>query len=434
MKVLMFGWEFPPEISGGLGRVCHALTTQLANLGTEILFVMPKAGKNRACFPNFELLGANEVPLSMTTQKMIDKLSSETVDFLCIDSILNPYMNDLQYQSRLTQALMSQTNVETIRLSRLMGHLDFDGGYGDNLFQEVSRYALTGVLLGLKGGFDVIHAHDWITFLAGVEAKRISGKPLICHVHATEFDRTGDHPNDEIYRIEKYGLEMADRVITVSHRTKDMVVQKYGIPSEKVFVVHNAVSKEKLLERDEIKKHLKEKIVLFLGRVTLQKGPDYFVEAARLVLKQFKNVRFVMAGTGDMLARLIERVASYRLQKHFHFTGFLRGREIEEMFALSDLYVMPSVSEPFGITPFEAMLYHVPIIISKQSGIAEILTHAIQVDFWDVEKLADEIIKILANEDETKKLIEEGAKELDKISWYHSAQKVLQHYGELTRL
>jgi glycosyltransferase involved in cell wall biosynthesis len=434
MKVLMFGWEFPPAISGGLGKVCYELTRHLTQMNDEILFAMPKARGDEPAFDNFELLGANEFELTREVNKLYDRISKETATFLEIDSLLEPYSNIISYRKRLHSLNNTRKKRINIKLRKAIGKLAFNGGYGKNLLQEVSRYAVIGSLLGSEEDFDVIHAHDWITFPAAVEAKKASNKPLICHIHATEFDRSANNPTEEIYNIEKYGLEMADRVITVSQRTKDIVVMNYGINPDKVFVVHNAVSKEKQLERHQVKKNLSEKIVLFLGRVTIQKGPDYFVEAARIVLDKIKNVRFVMAGSGDMLNGLIERIAHYRMQKNFHFTGFMFGKEVEEILAMSDAYVMPSVSEPFGITPFEAMLYHVPIVISKQSGIAEVLPHAVKVDFWDVEKLARSIINILTDEQLANRLVKEGAKELDQVSWHTAAQKVDNHYRELVAL
>lgn len=432
MKVLMFGWEFPPFISGGLGTVCQALTRHLTQQGIEILFVMPKAQDTQKIKTDkFELRGADQIPITKTLGQLYKSLSDKTINVLEVDSLLEPYSNETSYLARFKNATDKINFLKAIQQSKFLGNLEFHGGYGRDLINEVSRYAVIGSLLGLQEQFDVIHAHDWMSFPAGVEAKRTSGKHLICHVHATEFDRTGGNPNHDIYQIEKYGLEMADRIIAVSQRTKDTIVHNYGIHPDKIAVVYNAVSKEKQLERCQIKKGFKEKIVLFLGRVTLQKGPDYFVEAAKLVLKKLDNVRFVMAGSGDMLNRLIERVAYYRIQDKFHFTGFLHGKEVEEMFALSDVYVMPSVSEPFGVTPFEAMLYHVPVIISKQSGISEILHHAIKVDFWDVQKLASNIIEVLTNETLSQYLIEEGGKELDQISWDSAAQKVIHHYNQV---
>ncbi|MBF0105611.1 MAG: glycosyltransferase family 4 protein [Deltaproteobacteria bacterium] len=431
MKVLMLGWEFPPFISGGLGTVCHALTHVLTELGTEVLFVLPKVYGEKEHHDKLELLGANEVLLTKKTRRFKKNVSEKTLTVLEVDSFLEPYQTELSYDQKVTKYTEKLDVLKELQEDITLGRFEFSGGYGKNLIHEVARYALIGVVLARNEAFDVIHAHDWMTFPAAVEAKKISGKPLICHVHATEFDRTGDNPNHEIARIEKYGLEEADRIIAVSQRTKDALIHKYGIDEKKIFVVYNAVSKEKQIEREHIKRNLKEKIVLFMGRITLQKGPDYFVEAARLVLEKMDNVRFVMAGVGDMFNRLVERVAQCRMQKNFHFTGFLHGREVEEMFAMSDIYVMPSVSEPFGLTPFEAMLYHVPAIISKQSGVAEVFENAVKVDFWDIQKLADSIIDILTDKEKAERMVREGGKELDKISWNLAGKKIIDHYHQM---
>jgi glycosyltransferase involved in cell wall biosynthesis len=297
---------------------------------------------------------------------------------------------------------------------------------------EVSRYAIIGKYLGMTEHFDIIHAHDWMTFLAGVEAKLKSSKPLVVHVHATEFDRTGDNVNQNIYDIERYGMHMADKVIAVSHRTKQTIVERYGVDPSKVEVVHNAILKEQSVCKDQIQKNLNEKIVLFLGRITMQKGPEYFIEAARVVLNKINNVRFVMAGSGDLLPRMIERMAELKLLEHFHFTGFLDGERRERMYAMSDLFVMPSVSEPFGLTPIEAMLYNVPVIVSKQSGVSEVLENAIKVDFWDVQKLADSMIDVLTNTETARKAIEGISTELKAINWDDAAWKVISTYKQLT--
>src|SRR3989339_521467 len=255
MKVLMFGWEFPPYISGGLGTVCKAMTEHLARLGVKVCFVMPRVIGDKPQVPNFELLGANELTFRQTIQSVYKKLSQETIQFLEVDAFLNPYFNEETYQEKMGSYLKERIDLVREMEKQGVHRMDFHGGYGRDLLSEVSRYALVGSLLGMQHDFDLIHAHDWICYPAGVEAKRASGKPLICHVHATEFDRTGGNPNQEIYNIERYGLENADRIFTVSQRTKDTVSFHYGIDPEKIHVVYNAVSKEKLVERHQIKKH-----------------------------------------------------------------------------------------------------------------------------------------------------------------------------------
>ena len=254
--------------------------------------------------------------------------------------------------------------------------LQLHGGYGKDLMSEVYKYSLAGQAIARANDFDVIHAHDWMAYPAGILAKEATGKPLVCHVHATEADRSGSHMNDEIAHIEWEGMQRADKVVAVSHFTKNLIMRVYQVPEEKIVVVHNAVSRKDAGHIYHAEKPKGEKQVLFMGRVTFQKGPDYFVEAARLVLQVMPNVRFVMAGAGDMLLSMVTRVAKYRIGRRFTFTGFLKGDEVERMYAASDLYVMPSVSEPFGIAPLEAMVYDVPVLMSKQSGVSEVVNNA----------------------------------------------------------
>jgi len=300
--------------------------------------------------------------------------------------------------------------------------------------QEVSRYAMVAATLAASQQFDVIHAHDWLTYPAGTAAKKISGKPLVVHMHATEFDRSGENINPNVFDIEKKGMEAADKVITVSNLTRQIVIDRYGIEPNKVVTVYNAVEP---IEYDDIlkneQKFVKEKIVTFLGRVTFQKGPDYFVEAAYKVLQKDSNVRFVMAGQGDMLYRMIKRVAQLKIATKFHFTGFLKGDDVDKMFAMSDVYVMPSVSEPFGISPLEAIRSNVPVIISKQSGVAEVLRHALKVDFWDIDAIADAIYGLLHYNALSRMFVRFGKEEVDNMKWENAAYKIKEVYLSLLK-
>lgn len=424
MRVLMFGWEFPPYISGGLGTACLGLTKGLAHLDTDILFVLPRLDSDEEAH-HLTLVGANRLRTKVGVSE-IRKLQ-ERLSVLEVLSPLRPYLTETEYRSLL------ESN-ELVTAEDIFGELenDFSGGYGENLMAEIVRYSLIGAHLGLTEEFDVIHAHDWLTAPAGIEAKRVSGKPLVVHAHALEFDRSGEHVNQRVYDIERAGFEAADRIIAVSHYTKETIVKRYSIEPAKITVVHNAVAKERRQGHLRVKKPFKEKLVLFLGRITFQKGPDYFVEAAAKVLEKHHDVRFAMAGTGDMFPRMVERMAELRMADRFHFTGFVRGTDVERIYAMSDLYVMPSVSEPFGITPLEAMVFDVPCIVSKQSGVAEILEDAVKVDFWDVDRLAEEIGDILTNEKRAKALVEQGRETLKKIQWDRAAEKVLDVYRQLT--
>jgi glycosyltransferase involved in cell wall biosynthesis len=389
-------------------------------MGVRVTFVLPRV-KERPSDSPVRLMGANEVDLDATWNRLIDEGS---LRLLKVDSSLRPYVNDEQYREMMRKKLLGGDLGGG-------GILEMSGDYGDNLMEEVSRYARVARALGVTEEFDVIHAHDWMTFPAGVEAKRSSGKPLVIHVHATEFDRSGEAVDQRVYDIERYGMEMADRIVAVSNRTRAMIIERYGISPEKVETVYNGVLPEEHTDRSQSGKTVSGKIVLFLGRVTMQKGPEYFIEAAHLVLQKMKNVRFVMAGAGDMLPRMIERMAQLRILEHFHFTGFLRGDKRERVFAMSDLYVMPSVSEPFGLTPVEAMQYDVPIIVSNQSGVAEVLNHVVKVDFWDTRKLADAMIEVLTNPGMARRMVEQSRAELEMIDWDTAAAAVNEIYRRL---
>lgn len=427
MKVLMFGWEFPPHISGGLGTACYGLTkglTQFRDL--EILFVVPKAYGDEDTI-NAHIVGANTVEVSQ--RKVNYQGFLKQINFLEVNSNLIPYVGPEEYFNLVEK---EKYRGKTFINTQFSGKLEFKGGYGKNLYQEIANYSVVASVLAVDYEFDVIHAHDWLTYPAGVAAKKISGKPLIVHVHATDFDRSGGSVNPAVYDIERHGMEMADKVITVSNLTRTTVIEKYGIDPEKVVTVYNAVEPVELREFAGIKKGYNDKIVTFLGRITMQKGPAYFIEAAYKVLQKMDNVRFVMAGSGDMMNKMVSRAAALQIMDKFHFTGFLTGDDVYKMFSLSDVYVMPSVSEPFGISPLEAMQSNVPVIISKQSGVAEILNYAFKVDFWDIDAMADAIYGILNYEALGITFRKYGKAEVDNLKWENAAARVKEIYDSLT--
>lgn len=425
MRVLMFGWEFPPHITGGLGTACFGLTRGLAKKDIEVIFVVPKAfgDEDKSAI---RLVAAEDIDVSHTNVELEEFWHK--IHYLEISSNIVPYVDPEEFQKLVEQSEREKTTVNEFTSTR---RFKFSGKYGVNLMEEVTRYALIASSLAANQQFDVIHAHDWLTYPAGIAAKMISGKPLVIHVHATEFDRSGENVNPSVFAIERRGMEVADRVITVSNLTRNIVISKYGIPEEKVITVHNAVDFSNGDELKEFKKHLPEQVVTFLGRVTFQKGPDYFVEAANKVLKKNQNVRFVMAGSGDMLNRMIRRVAELGISNKFHFTGFLKGTDVNRMFQLSDVYVMPSVSEPFGISPLEAMRSNVPVIISKQSGVAEVLKYALKIDFWDVDAMADSIYGLLNYKALSDFFIKYGQEEVNNLKWENAADGVKGVYESL---
>lgn len=422
----MFGWEFPPHIAGGLGTACYGMTRGLARNGVEVVFVMPRAyGDEDQRF--VRVVNASDVETIGTRDHEFSEELLEKVSFIHIDSNMLPYISPEEYAAYHDEFVRSGRTHEWTDVWKQ--RYTFSGKYGANLMEEVARYAMVAVQVAkdLEGQFDVIHAHDWLTYFAGIAAKRVSGKPLVVHMHATEFDRSGENINRRVYAIEKAGMQAADRVIAVSELTRRIVIGKYGIPADKVVTVHNAVrfgeSEEAAPERA-----VKDKVVTFLGRITYQKGPDYFVEAAAKVLQRVSDVRFVMAGSGDLMNHVVRRVAQLGIADRFHFTGFLKGGEVQRMFRLSDVYVMPSVSEPFGISPLEAMRSGVPVIISRQSGVAEVLDYAIKVNYWDVDALADAIYGLLTYPALGRMFASKGLEEVTGLKWTNAAAKIKTVY------
>lgn len=423
-RVLMFGWEFPPHIAGGLGTACLGLTKGLAKQGVEVLFVMPKASGD-------EDQSAAKIINASDVEALFDVVDVEeywkNINFMEIGSNLIPYMDPEHFEKEVNERVKTGQREERIGFKN---KYTFSGKYGANLMEEVARYAIVAATIARQQKFDVIHAHDWLTYAAGIAAKKVSGKPLVIHVHATEFDRSGENVNQLVYDLERQGMLAADRVITVSNLTRNIVINRYGIDSAKVVTVHNAVDFQSYKDMD-VEKGVKEKVVTFLGRITYQKGPEYFIEAANKVLKAYPNVRFVMAGSGDLMNRSIRRVAKLRIATRFHFTGFLKGQDVQKMFAQSDVYVMPSVSEPFGISPLEAMRSGVPTIISKQSGVAEVLKHALKVDFWDVDALADAIYGLLKYPALSRMAGRCGLEEVNTLKWENAAYLLKHIYEEV---
>ena len=430
MRVLMFGWEFPPHIAGGLGTACYGMTRGLARNDVEVTFVMPHAsGDEDQRFVH--VVNASDVEAVYGgVGEGVDELMSK-MSFIRIDSNMVPYLSPEEYKSyhdeyvKTGQKRWETGDVWTQRYT-------FSGKYGANLLEEVARYAIVAaqVARDLEGQFDVIHAHDWLTYFAGIAAKRVSGKPLVVHMHATEYDRSGENINTQTYAIERAGMHAADRVIAVSNLTRKIVIEKYGVPAEKVVTVHNAVRFAENSEDHAPERGVEDKIVTFLGRITYQKGPDYFVEAAAKVLAKVPNVRFVMAGSGDMMNHVIRRVARLGIADRFHFTGFLRGEDVHKMFQLSDVYIMPSVSEPFGISPLEAMRSNVPSIISKQSGVAEVLDYAVKVDYWDVDAMADAIYGLIKYPALSSMFAKKGLEEVTGLKWNNAAAKIKRVYED----
>ncbi len=398
----MYGWEFPPHNSGGLGVACYGLAKSLADEGVDLRFVLPRK------YPTFNV-GA----------KMIYADESAPLDGVHAEHFASGYLNEE-------------------RLKFLKGQYP-ELQYGPSLYDEVLKYAALSPLVALRNQPDVIHVHDWLCYPAGIAAKRITGAPLVAHVHATEFDRAGFDSQNPINEIERRGLHEADRILTVSQYTKNIIVDHYGVNPDKVDVVYNGVNFEdsvdvKTVENDMRKiKNAGWNVVLFVGRFTMQKGPDYFLESAKKVLEYKPNTLFVMVGSGDMERQIIDRAAYLGIGDKVIFTGFARGADLERLYAVSDLMVMPSVSEPFGLVPLEALLKGTPVIVSKQSGVSEVLNSALKVDFWDTEEIANKILSVLEHKSLKETLESEGGKEARAQVWKKVAERCMMVYKKLVK-
>lgn len=436
MRVLMFGWEFPPHISGGLGTACYGMARALREKGVEVTFVLPRASKAAETCDGMRLVQASDTPITPDLERRLNEGSRhmwrEDMRVYSINALLFPYDTPTVYARRMRWRALE---AGSFRLSAPAPEIEenivytLKGGYGPDLMAEVYRFSRMAAIIALRENFDVLHAHDWMTYPAAILARALTGRPLVAHIHATEYDRSGENVNSAVAGIERAGLHAADRVIAVSHLTKKLVMERYGVPEWKIDVVHNAVARHDVVHAYSVPQRLRhEKRVLFLGRVTFQKGPEYFIEAARLVLERMRDVRFYMAGSGDMLSDSIHRVGKLRMGSRFHFTGFLQGTEVDRMFALSDLYVMPSVSEPFGITPLEAMLYDVPVLLSRQSGVSEVLNHALKADFWDIRDMADKICAVLRYPCLAGELVKNCREEMKNIHWGNVAEQLNRIY------
>ncbi len=415
MKVLMFGWEFPPKIYGGLAVASYGITKGLSLQGdVETMFCMPKPTGNEEKF--LKIINMSQVPVAWRDVQY-DQIKDHMVGHTAEDYF--------RYRDHI-YADFNNLGVD------YMGCLNFAGGYPDNLQQEINNFSIIAGVVARTEEFDIIHAHDWLTYPAGIHAKQVSGKPLCIHVHATDFDRSRGKVNPTVYRIEKDGMDNADCIMCVSEHTRQTVINNYGQDPRKCIAMHNAVYPLS----DDIKaiephKNPKEKVVTYLGRITMQKGPEYFVEAAASVLQRTKNVRFCMAGSGDMMEAMIKLAAQRGIADRFHFPGFQRGKQVYECYKNSDVFVMPSVSEPFGIAPLEAMQCGCPSIISKQSGCGEILTNVIKVDYWDINAMADAIYSICTNDALHNYLRDEGLKEVDGITWEKVGLRIRKCYDRL---
>jgi len=441
MRIFMLGWEFPPFISGGLGTACYGLTRALSRQNAEVLFVLPRPVAD-AAGGHLHYIGPSAQGgrgPSIGRSYRLDEFPN--VEFRAVESKMTSTYQAVESKSAVGPRVVSNQPAPTAeaqaastsaKAHKHNGSATAAGAdYTGNMLEQANRYADLCVRIARAEDFDVIHAHDWMTYPAALAVAGATGKPLIVHVHSTEFDRSGEHVNQRIYDIERRGMHGAIHVICVSHLTRKICVHRYGVPEKKIHVVYNGIDSDNdraLVPPTDIKRG--DRIVLFLGRITMQKGPEYFIEAARRVLAKFENVKFVVAGSGDLAQRMIAMAAEMGIGHKVLFAGFLRGKDVERVFRMADVYVMPSVSEPFGIAPLEAIRHDVPVIISRNSGVSEVIRHALKVDFWDVDDMADKIIAVLRHPPLSQTMREHADLEVRQINWDGAARRCLDVYQQ----
>ena len=431
----MLGWEYPPHISGGLGTACQGIVGGLVGAGAEVLFVAPRLSGDEDG-RGAHLMAAGDVPLppepspeSTGAAAMSAQGVRERLQLAFVESPLRPYQSRDSYQAMLRRLRYAERGVGQ------RGHPGaepqaFEGGYGPNLAAEVERYARAVAEIARREHFDVIHAHDWMTYPAGFLARRVSGRALVAHVHACEYDRSGDDVDRGIRAIEQTGLDAADAVVCVSHYTRSVLARNYRMDPARTHVVHNAVTRTEARERRKLTQA--QPTVLFLGRLTRQKGPEFFLRAAAAIAARRADVRFVVGGDGDLREHLIERAAELGLSRRVFFTGFLSLEDKERAYAEADVYVMPSVSEPFGIAPLEALALDTPVIVARQSGVAEALRSSPKVDYGDVDDLAAKVLALLERPALREALVKAGQAELASLRWESSAARLLEIYSAVS--
>jgi len=416
MKILMLGFEFPPFFAGGVGIVCYELMKALGKFDElKVDYIMPYGPDEKVLSDKFKIRSANSKKLS----------SMENINIKKVEGAFYAYDGEHSYSQRMEDLKRYQ---KLFSKDKSIAQI-----YGENLIEEVFLYAQRVKELCKNDDFEIIHAHDWTTFPAAILLKQITGKPVVVHAHITEFDKTGGTGiNTRVYDIERQGFLGADLIIAVSNFTKEKIVKNYGIDPQKIKVVHNGGISDHDCYCKKIENFdTKEKIVLFAGRITLQKGPEYFIQAAKKVLEYEKNVKFIVAGTGDLLPRIIGLAAELGISDKVDFKGFYNRDEAEILFRSADVFVMPSVSEPFGIVPLEAISKGTPVIISKQSGISEVLEHSLKVDFWDIDELANKIIALLRYKELHMEISEKGFNEFKNFDWEKPANKIVDIYKSL---
>lgn len=437
MKILMFTWEFPPLISGGLGMACYGMVKALLSQGIKIDLVLPT--REQVYFPLREESDVDTLPTVFIDPVLQKEYSTrkfstmnERLEYLGVTRHPESYfsLSEIKEYAGTVKKEIWFSEQTTIEEKELWQEMTTNLIGDEDLMRKVQEYTLRSERFARTLEYDLIHVHDWLTYPSGMLAKKISGKPLVVHIHATEFDRAGGPGDERIHKIEYAGMTYADKVIAVSKYTAQMIMSRYRIDTGKIRIIHNAFS----LPEDSVltqKRIFKGPTVLFLGRITLQKGPDYYLEVADKVLSVHPEARFILAGTGDMSRHLLRRSATMRLKNKFLFTGFLNRKQVERILRAADIYVLPSVSEPFGISPLEAMAFGITSIISKQSGVAEVVHHAFKIDYWDVDLWADTINHLIEYPEKCRKIGMDGMHEVHRIQWDEAAEKIRHLYSTM---
>jgi glycogen synthase len=414
----MLGWEFPPVINGGLGVACHDLSSAMSAI-SDITMVVPKTSPGFKV-NNVNLVGVNNIDVSMLGGISTEFYNSLPFKYLSVPADLNPYYSesDVMPDDGLTES--------SSRLMRAPGSFNIDNLYGGDVISKVIQFADITARMAKNMEFDVIHAHDWMTMIAGLQIRHQTGKPLVMHIHSLEVDRSGPDSKGWVYDLEKYGMEKADLLMPVSNFTAGNIERHYGISKDKMAVVHNGSTP---VSAYKSRKPFAEKTVLFVGRITRQKGPEKFLDIATRVLEKDPNVRFIMAGVGDNFKSVLEKSSYNSVGHRFHLTGFLDQKKLQYLFSVSDVYCMPSISEPFGLSAIEAAQFGIPCVISKQSGVGEVLNGALKFDFWDDNRAAGYILNLLHDKVLRKKVVADATENLKNISWDLSARKILNEYS-----
>lgn len=422
LKVLMLGWEFPPILTGGLGTACYGLVKALSRYA-DVQLIIPQADSHQK-LENVSIKGLNFYGIK--GEQPVDVPEVPLEEFSRVKRVVAGFDNPYPVGIGFAEEARALTAPEAIRALYSTGE-----PYGSNIMQKVATYAEVVSQMAMEMDFDVVHAHDWITYPAAVKIKELTGKPLVVHVHSLETDRVGDKAKGDwnrVFEVEKIGMTKADRVIPVSRYTQECAMEHYGIPEEKFYPVHNAIDPVPTIR---LPNQSGEKLVLFLGRVTFQKGPEFMVETAWKLLQVFPNVMFFVAGVGDLLEELKQKVLERRIDHKFVFAGFLSKTNVRKILAQADVYFMPSVSEPFGLSALEAAQFDVPCVISSQSGVSEVLPNALKADYWDTEKFANYIYGLLNYDGIREDVVSKTKKDIANLSWDDSAQDVMEVYQTL---